>query len=491
MFQKNVTYAIVDVETTGARAVSDRIIEIAIILVKEGKIIDTFRSLVNPEKTLNPFIASLTGIESRLLTGAPTFDSIAAEVHTFLSGSVFMAHNARFDYSFIKHELKRCGYTFSAKTVCSVKISRALDPKASAHNLDAIIDRYSIPVHSRHRAFDDALAIYQFLQKASEKHGIDVVESALLKAHKEHTLPASLSKKLVDDLTNEPGVYIFYGTDGEVLYVGKSKNIRTRVLSHFSGDYTSNKELEMCRRVESIETQVTAGELGALLLESHLIKTLHPTYNRLLRKKSALIALVQKINAQGYIEVSLERIQQPSLETLDSIVGVFRTMTQAKKYVEEITKAHALCPKLMHHESTASACFSYQLGTCKGACIERESTDTYNARAQHALRGRKMKAWPYKGPITLSEYNPHTLTRVDFVIDTWIVLRMLEYKDDELIAEHSGIHSQFDYDTYSILARYMLSKRKKALHTTTDSNSGRYGDATFFEDADVPTICIS
>jgi DNA polymerase-3 subunit epsilon len=465
------TFAIVDVETTGMRAAFDQIIEIGIVLVKDGVIIDTYRSLVKPDQSVNPYILSMTGITSESLTYAPSFEEIARDIHALVDGAIFVAHNARFDYAFVKNELRRAGFSFKAKTLCTVKLSRKLSPQASEHNLDAVSLRYGISIHNRHRAFDDALAVWNFLEKALEEHGIETFQTALRTCLGEHTLPSGISKQIVSTLPDTPGVYIFYGADGEILYVGKSKNIKTRVLSHFSSDHQSSKELRMCREIESIETRQTPGELGALLLESHLVKQLQPKYNRMLRRQLKLVIARQIYNESGYASISIERTSELEPDNLSSVVGVFRSIKQAKTFLEEACAKHNLCPKLSGTESGDGQCFASQLGKCHGACINKEGTETYNARACAAFDGQRVRSWPYAGPIAITEYGTTPDSYVTFIVDKWRVYKTIEYANNEIVAEDDSPRNvDFDFDTYKILAHYLLSKRKK--HVSVLDSSG-------------------
>jgi DNA polymerase-3 subunit epsilon len=270
-------FAIVDVETTGCNPLRDRIIEIAVIRT-DGK--GNFSSLVSPGRSLPPFITGLTGISDHDLADAPPFQEIVPELADLLEGAVFVAHNARFDYAFVRNEFKRLGVSFFAPTLCTVRLSRKLYPKHRKHSLESIIERHAIALEQRHRALDDARAVDAFLSLAREEKGAACFDAALSKLLKIPSLPAGVPDEMVRDLPDAPGVFLFYGTGNEVLYVGKSVNIRESVISHFAGDHGSSKEMALCRRVTSIEARRTAGELSALLLESQLVKELAPVYNK-------------------------------------------------------------------------------------------------------------------------------------------------------------------------------------------------------------------
>jgi DNA polymerase-3 subunit epsilon len=290
-------FAIIDVETTGCNPLRDRVIEIAVIRTDGG---GEFSSLVNPGRSLPLFITGLTGISDNDLVDAPRFEEIASEVADLLEGAVFVAHNARFDYAFVRNEFKRLGISLSAPTLCTVRLSRKLYSTSKKHSLESIIERHAIAVEQRHRALDDARAVEAFLAIAREEKGDECYDGALAKILKIPSLPPGVPEERVRDLPDAPGVYIFYGTRKEVLYVGKSINIRERVLSHFAGDHGSAKEMALCRQVASIEARRTAGELSALLLESKLVKELAPVYNRRLRKRKKTVLAILDVTKSGY-----------------------------------------------------------------------------------------------------------------------------------------------------------------------------------------------
>ncbi len=159
---KEESFVIVDVETTGASPLRDRIIDIGIIRIEKGEIVERYSTVIDPEKYVPPSIFSLTGISEQEIQRAPTFNDIAQDIKSLLDGAIFVAHNARFDYGFIKNELKRAGISFNAKCLCTVKLSRALFPRERKHDLSTIIERYDFTCSSRHRAMPDAEVLVDF-----------------------------------------------------------------------------------------------------------------------------------------------------------------------------------------------------------------------------------------------------------------------------------------------------------------------------------------
>ena len=280
--------AIVDLETTGAHPVHDRVTEIAVLEVDHGEVAAEWSTLVNPQTTIPAAIQALTGITNDMVAGAPTFGQLAGELHERLSGRVFVAHNARFDYGFLRQEFERAGIRFQARTLCTVKLSRRLYPEHARHNLDSVMARHNLACDARHRALGDAQVVWRFLPAAASARGVDALATAARQLARQTTLPPYIDRAMIDAIPEAPGVYLFYGDGGAPLYVGKSVAMRSRVLQHFSDDLRSSKEMQLAREVRSIEWQRTAGELGAQLREAQLVKTLAPAFNH--RRRHARVA---------------------------------------------------------------------------------------------------------------------------------------------------------------------------------------------------------
>ena len=225
---------ILDLETTGGKATYHRIIEVGLLLVDAGEITKVWRSFVNPSTSVSATISRITGIYEKDIQHAPYFEDIAQELMGYLKGRVLVAHNARFDYGFLKNEFKRLGISYSSKPLCSVKLSRQLYPDYQRHNLDAIIRRFQLNIASRHRALDDAKAIYDFFLKTSAIRSEQDVRSSCQSILSNASIPPHLDSAIVKKLPQSPGVYYFYNQQDKLLYVGKSVNIRSRVMSHFS-----------------------------------------------------------------------------------------------------------------------------------------------------------------------------------------------------------------------------------------------------------------
>jgi DNA polymerase-3 subunit epsilon len=447
--------AIVDVETTGHAATYGRIIEIAVIRVEEGNVKRTFQSLINPERFIPAFIEQLTGITNRDLEAAPLFEEAARDILGLLDGALLVAHNARFDYGFIKHEFQRLGWTYNARCLCTLKLSRRLFPQHRHHDLSSIIRRHGIAIGGRHRAMSDARATYEFLKIVEATHEAASLEKTVSALLKTSTIPSHLDPQVLDNLPASCGVYLLRGKEGELLYVGKSVNVKERVKSHFANDHTSSREMKMCQQVFAIEVQPTAGELGALLLESKLIKEMRPVYNVAARRQLGIVIARGVMTEQGYVQVRIETIDHIASGDASSILAIFKHTRQAREYLNRVSKEHKLCHKLLGLERTHSYCFAYHLHHCKGACMGEEEPVLYNARAAMAFATRRVKAWPYRGAIVIEERDEATGEGEVFLIDQWCLVSSFKYSDDAHQLRISGAH-RFDYDAYKIISRYVL-----------------------------------
>ena len=282
----------VDLETTGMSAADDAITEIGIVRVDADPTgiapptVTEWSTLVNPGTPIPPAIQSLTGITDAMVRDAPPFRAVAADVAARTADALFVAHNARFDYGFLKHAFAREGAAFTARVLCTVKLSRRLYPEAERHSLDSLIARHALGAEARHRALGDARVLWAFVQALYREWPADAIAEATKRVLKTPSLPPQLPQDAISSLPEGPGVYLFYGLNALPLYIGKSRNLRERVGAHFSSDYRSATDSRLSAEIRRIEYEETAGELGALLRESALVKALLPAHNHALRRKS-------------------------------------------------------------------------------------------------------------------------------------------------------------------------------------------------------------
>ena len=445
------TLAFVDLETTGATATRDRITEIGIIEVDEDGSVREWQQLVNPGTRIPPFIEQLTGISNELVAAAPAFADVADETLRRLEGRLFIAHNARFDYGFLKNEFKRLGVTFRAPVLCTVKLSRTLFPEHKRHNLDSLIERHNLAADARHRALADAQLIRQFWQKIHVDRSNDEIEAALKAQNARPSLPPHLDAGIVDELPDTPGVYLFYADNNLPLYVGKARDIRQRVLSHFSADHASAREMNLAQQVRRIDWIETAGEIGALLKEAVLVKQLQPTHNRQLRRNDDICTWILVDEGNGWLRPELVAARDLDFGIHASGYGLFKSAREAGTVLRALAAEHNLCDALLGLEKSAPGkpCFGYQIKRCSGACVGDEPPTKHTLRLVGALARLKLVSWPLNGPALIREGDEAHL------IDAWRYLGTAR-SDEELYALRAAGHPPFDRDTYKILVKYVV-----------------------------------
>lgn len=451
---------IVDIETTGASARTSRITEIAVIKVDtNGNIKEEFQTLINPQTKIPHFITKLTNITDEDVENAPTFNEVAPKISELFEKSYLLAHNVLFDFSFIKRQMKETNLPFSPRLLCSLKLSRKLYGKTyRSHSLESIINRHGLTTNSRHRAYDDTLAVYDFLKIAEKEHGADALVESLKSQLKYKTLPTNFDESFLDGIQNSPGVYIFKDKQDNPVYIGKSVNLRNRVLSHFNQSTTLDKEMKISLATHKLETIETSTEIEALLLESKLIKEKLPIYNRMLRKKETQVVLTTEADEAGYLNIKLNETDISKHPNPDQIFGIYKNRAKAKDSLLKHRADFNLCSKLLGLEKPKGACFHYQLGKCYGACIQKEPKDKYNFRLNEAFNRSRIKNWKYKSPIVIKLNEVKGL-----IIDHWVITGIIEFSEGSSYPETSELESSFDLDTYKILLSSIRKKKYEIL----------------------------
>lgn len=412
--------AFVDLETTGTHAGEDRITEVGIVRVDEDAAggpprVHEWSSLVDPEVPIPPVIQALTGITDAMVRGAPTFPAVAREIEERIADCVFVAHNARFDHGFLKHAFARAGRPFSARPLCTVRLSRRLFPEAHGHGLDAIVARHQLAVTDRHRALGDARALWSFVEVLYRTLPPEVIESAVKRILKIPSFPPQLPPDILDTLPERPGVYLFYGSNPLPIYVGKSINLRDRIASHFAGDWRTETDLRLSQEIRRIEVEETAGEMGALLREATLVKSLLPAHNRALRRKDEAGVLALGAGPPRFVAAA-----DIAPDALAGHHGPFTSKRAARETLRMLAAEHALCwVRLGLEKRDGGPCFQRQLKRCAGACVDVEAPEVHDARAAAALAGCRIPAWPVPGLAVLRERSAHD-ERVDVhVLRDW------------------------------------------------------------------------
>jgi DNA polymerase III subunit epsilon len=451
--------AFVDVETTGGSASSHRIIEVAVVGTRGVELEFEWKSLINPGTHIPSGIEALTGIGDDLVADAPAFDAIAAQLAACLEGRLFIAHNARFDYGFIQREFRRTGTQWRSDSLCTVRLSRALNPELASHSLDSLIGHHALQVSARHRALPDAQALHQLWREWCSAWPAEELQRAIDHAARRPELPPALPPGLLDDLPETPGVYRLFGGEAEgadeLLYIGKANNLRERVLDHFRGNDAKSRRLSaQTRRVTWSET---AGELGALLQEAREIRERQPVYNKQLRGACPRFTWV-------FPDGGSPRLAELDADLLRSgnAYGAWRTEREARRALEQLGREHHWCFKALGLETGEGSCVGLQVGRCEGACVGREPIAAHLARVRIGLARQHLPHWPHSGPVVVSEGEYGR--RQYHLIDAW--QHLATFDEDEAadtLAEFARsvrrAREEFDADVFHILKRALRQRR--------------------------------
>jgi DNA polymerase-3 subunit epsilon len=450
-------FAFIDVETTGMKPLADRVTEIAIIRFSANHEPKRWQSLINPGVAIPAEIQALTGITNAMVRDAPSFFAVRDEVRRLLEGAVFVAHNARFDYGFIKNEFRRQGEAFTADVLCTVRLSRRLYPNAEGHGLDAVISRHRLSGFDRHRAMGDTEATAAFVCKAQDDHSPDTLKAVVKSLLKTPSLPAHLPTTALADIPDSPGVYLFYGINDLPLYIGKAKHLRERIRAHFSSDHMTPNDIRLSQEMRRIEWLPTAGEFSALLLEAQLVKERMPLHNVNLRRREK-VGFFQLLETPE--NASLHWISAANLpDSHSNIFGPFSDKASAKKWLMFAAREHQLCDHLLGFSKPRTKnepCFARQVGRCFGACDGTESLPAHTDRLREAIKANALPAWPFSGPAVYEEVDAAN-DRADAVIfDQWCAMS-------------GGAKLPFDADVYRLLRRTMgkTASRFRAICTAT------------------------
>ena len=457
---KEVSYpelAFVDIETTGSHFDRDRITEIGIKTLANGQV-QVWEQLINPQTFIPQNIQRLTGISPQMVENQPSFELIARELKQELEGKIFVAHNARFDYGFIKASFKRIGIDFKPKVLCTVKLSRLLFPEQPRHNLDTIIRAHNLQVSARHRALGDADLLLQFWRVCEARFGKAKLNEVINQLIGNPSLPPNIDKALIDSIPDAPGCYIFYGDDKTPLYIGKSISLRSRVMGHFQGALTQRKEMKLSLQIRDIDWIETSGELGALILESRLIKERMPSMNIKLRRSKDLCGWSLVEDDAGLLEPVLVTHHQLAPGLQDNLYGLFYSKREANAYLKAMAKKHHLCEALLGLEKRVEgkSCFGYQVKQCGGACLNLTPISLHNLKLKTALELFKVQVWPYEGPIAIKEGGEM------IVIDKWCYLGTAINQDELYELAESG-EAEFDLDIYKIVKKALSGPYKNQI----------------------------
>ena len=376
-------YAIIDVETTGGTARFERITEIAIVVHDGDKVVDTFSTLLNPERSIPWQITQLTGITDQMVAQAPKFFEVAKKIVQMTEGKIFVAHNVNFDYSFVREEFMRLGYDFQRRQLCTVRLARKVFPGLPSYSLSNLKKHFEIHADKSHRALDDTLATTRLFELIlAEQDGRGKIRTLVNHGVKETKLPPAITLERLHEVPEQCGVYYFHDAKGHVLYVGKSLNIRKRLFEHFADQSPKGEKLRT--GVADVSWEVTGSELVALLFESAEIKRLQPPVNRAQRTRQFSGAIYAYTDLNGYKCLIFGKKTAKNNKNLE-LIAEYPKPDNARNHLQAMVYQHELCHRLTHLDASEHACFHYKIKKCLGACIGEEPVESYNERVEAAL----------------------------------------------------------------------------------------------------------
>ncbi len=374
-------YAIVDIETTGGYAERNRICEIAIIIHDGEKVVKEYQSLINPERSIPIGVQAIHGISDAMVADAPKFYEEAKTIIELLEGNIFVAHSVNFDYSFVKAAFADLGYALNCKKLCTVRLSRKIIPGYRSYSLGNLCEQRAIKIHDRHRAYGDALATAELFTQLVQLDVNDVIGTSLKRNAAVANIPDNLDKKVYDELSEKAGVYYFLNRKHQIIYVGKAKNIKKRITSHFGGSKTEVAKQAFQQEIHHIDYLETGNELVALLHESYEIRKNWPRFNRAQKNNNPGYCIFIYEDRSGYQRMQIGR-KQAGMKTLIRFTNHAATF----QFLTMHSKKLAICPKLAGYQSSTNACFDHQLGLCKGACIKKETKEKHNLKIAQFIK---------------------------------------------------------------------------------------------------------
>lgn len=376
---KDVRFAITDIETTGSGIHGNKITEICIMVVQNGKLIEEYSSLVNPSQSIPLYIESLTGINDEMVSNAPQFSEVADEIERITKDCVFVAHNVNFDYNIIRSEFTNIGRDFKRKRICTVRLTKKLIPGLFSYSLGNICTSINIPHYDRHRAGGDCEATVTLFQRClALDPDYEVINHFLNQRTAASYLPPNFKKADFEKLPTSTGVYFFKDKDGIPLYIGKAKNIKSRIKSHFQE--RSNRKYKLMQATYSIDYELTGSEVLALLRESELILKYYPLYNKAQKKVNRPYTLTSYHNQKGIEQFALHKNKIAPVSWMK-----FYTRDEAIKFLEFICEEFRLCPKYCGLQTGVKTCDHYKIRSCSGACKGEIEIEEYNERVAKAL----------------------------------------------------------------------------------------------------------
>lgn len=368
-------YAVLDIETTGGKFDEEGITEIAIYQFDGQEITDQFRSLINPEREIQPFVQKLTGINTKMLINAPKFFEVAKRIIEITKDCVLVAHNAEFDCRILQTEFRRLGYSYERKSLCTVMLSQTLLPDQDSYSLGKLVRSLGIPIADQHRAYGDALATLKLFSLLLEKDSNKVIVKEQLK-NTPYSRISPQHLKILETLPTSTGIFYFYNQKQKIIFIGKSSNIQKQVQNHLT--LSSKKNVALQKQLHQISYSPLGNKLIALLKEQHEIKIHKPYLNRSFRHFLYPVGI--RINK----EKSWHTFTVDQVKKNEHYVARFKNKKEALKQIKEWSLKYKLCPNSVLL-SPKDVCDNHKQKKCNGACLGLESATVHNQRIEEIL----------------------------------------------------------------------------------------------------------
>jgi len=445
--------AFVDVETTGLSPATDRIAEIGVVTV-DGERVDRWATLVRTRSRRESERSA--SVSSSELLDAPAFRDIAAELATRLSGRLLVAHNARFDYAFLRAELERAGMAFDAEIVCTVMLSRQLYPDQHRHDLDALASRHRLDTATRHRALPDADLVWQWWQAIHRQWPSVVIDQKIARLLEGPVLPAHLDASLIERMPGSPGVYALHDDDGRALMVAAATNLKRAVMNYFRIDHASARALEYSHRITDITWRVTAGVLGARLHAAALSA----------ERGGGRAEYTWKFAPDVVPSVSIARFVDSAGAATEECFGWFASRRKAVNALARLAQRDRLCHVLLGVSGLAKECLACPVDHPTAGCVGRVACKKQLMRVYAALDAQRRPRWPHRGPVGIRERSEL------HIVDKWRFLgTALNEADVHDVLEDRA--RDFDPRVYALLDRaFARLPARRIVHLTPYENAG-------------------
>tara|TARA_R110000868_G_scaffold91812_2_gene254396 strand:+ start:10790 stop:11995 length:1206 start_codon:yes stop_codon:yes gene_type:complete len=400
-----------------------------------------------------------------MLRSAPKFYEVAKRIVEITEGCILVAHNSQFDYRILVTEFKRLGFEFMRETLCTVELAKTLIPNQASYSLGKLVRSLGIPVTDRHRASGDAVATVRLFKMLLDKDSSKKIIQQSIRLNPKHQLePRHID--IIEQLPSCTGVYYIHKSNGEIIYIGKSNNIKKRINQHFTNTNLKSKKIQL--QAAAVTYESTGSELVALLKESEEIKRNKPIYNRAIRSTVFTHALYSFTDEDNYINLKIDKV-----DGRKKPITTFNNRENAKSFMLKTIEEYNLCQKLTGIYKTKSTCFKYGIKECNGACIGREEPEIYNSRVTAFLNKNSYKN---KNMVIVDrgrDIDEHSAIYIENGIFRGIGFFNLNYQINNIeVLESLITPMENNRDTQHIIQSYMRrNSRLKVIQIQHNSNN--------------------